>query len=73
MGLSLACLSRNLQVVAAQVPLDGVLDGVGALEEFSAFLLLVGTAVGIQVFVEEFPHVVGQAQDFQVFSVSILK
>jgi len=39
------------------------------LEEFGAFFLLVSTAVGIQVFVEEFPHVVGQAKDFQVFGV----
>jgi len=39
------------------------------LEEFGAFFLLVSTAVGIQVFVEEFPHVIGQAEDFQVFGV----
>jgi len=58
-----------LQAVAAQVPLDGVLDGVGALEELSAFLLLFSTGVGIQVFIQKFPHVVGKAQDFQVFGV----
>jgi len=39
------------------------------LEEFFAGLLLLGTAVGIQVFVKEFPHVVGERQDFQVFGV----
>ena len=64
-------LSIDLQAVAIEVPLNWFSDGVGALEEFGAFLLLVSTAVGIQVFVEEFPHVVGQAKDFQVFGVSV--
>jgi len=39
------------------------------LEEFLASLLLFGTAVGIQVFIKEFPHIVGERQDFQVFGV----
>lgn len=39
------------------------------MEEFSALLLLLSTAVGIQVFVKEFPHVVGKGQDFQIFSI----
>jgi len=60
---------ENLQAVGAQVPLGGVLDGVGALEEFFAGLLLVSAAVGIQVFIQKFPHVVGERQDFQVFGV----
>lgn len=62
--------ASSLEAVAAQVPLDGVLDGVGALEELGALLLLLGTGVGIEVFVEEFPHVVGQAQDLEVLGVS---
>ena len=64
---------ENLQAVGAQVPLGGVLDGVGALEEFFAGLLLVSAAVGIQVFIQKFPHVVGERQDFQVFGVSVRK
>jgi len=39
------------------------------LEEFFAGLLLVSAAVGIQVFIQKFPHVVGERQDFQVFGV----
>merc|ERR1711936_1259534 len=58
-----------LQAVAVEVPLDRILDGVGALEEFGAFFLLVSTAVGIQVFVEEFPHIIRQAEDFQIFGI----
>jgi len=66
-GLREFCSS--LQAVAAQVPLGGFLDGVGALEEFLAGLLLVSAAVGIQVFIQKFPHIVGERQDFQVFGV----
>merc|ERR1719361_3228753 len=43
-----------LQAVAIEVPFDRILNGVGALEEFGTFLLLVSAAVGIQVFIEEF-------------------
>jgi len=68
-GGSRALVDHFLEAVAIEVPLDRILDGVGALEEFGAFFLLVSTAVGIQVFVEEFPHVIGQAEDFQVFGV----
>jgi len=58
-----------LQAVAIEVPLDGILDAVGALEEFGTFLLLVSAAVGIQVFIEEFPHIIRQAEDFQIFGI----
>jgi len=68
-GGSRALVDHFLEAVAIEVPLDRILDGVGALEEFFAFFLLVSTAVGIQIFVEEFPHVIGQAEDFQVFGV----
>jgi hypothetical protein len=68
-GGSRALVDHFLEAVAIEVPLDRILDGVGALEEFFAFFLLVSTAVGIQIFVEEFPHIIGQAEDFQVFGV----
>ena len=59
-----------LQAVAIEVPFDRILNGVGALEEFGTFLLLVSAAVGIQVFIEEFPHIIRQAEDFQIFGIS---
>merc|ERR1711981_99375 len=55
-GGSRALVDHFLEAVAIEVPLDRILDGVGALEEFFAFFLLVSTAVGIQIFVVEFPH-----------------
>jgi len=58
-----------LQAVAIEVPFDRILNGVGALEEFGTFLLLVSAAVGIQVFIEEFPHIIRQAEDFQIFGI----
>lgn len=39
------------------------------MEEFFAGLVLVSTAVGIQVFIQKFPHIVGERQNFQVFGV----
>ena len=69
-GGSRALVDHFLEAVAIEVPLDRILDGVGALEEFGAFFLLVSTAVGIQVFVEEFPHIIRQAEDFQIFGIS---
>lgn len=59
-----------LQAVAVGVPLHGVLDGVRALEELFASLVLFGPGVGIQVFVQKLPHVVGQAQDLKILGVS---
>jgi hypothetical protein len=41
------------------------------LEEFLATLLGFSTAVGIKVFIKEFPHIVGERQNFQVFGVSV--
>jgi len=61
---------ENLQVVGVgDVPLHGVLDGVWAGEEVVASLLLVSTGVGVHVLVEEFPHVVGEVQNFEVLGV----
>lgn len=59
-----------LQVVGvSNVPLHGVLDGVGAGEELFARLLLVSAGVGVHVLVEELPHVVGQVQDLEVLGI----
>jgi hypothetical protein len=41
------------------------------LEEFFATLSGFSTAVGIKVFIKEFPHIVGERQNFQVFGVSV--
>lgn len=58
-----------LQAVAVGVLLHRLLDRVGALEELGAILLLLGSAVGIEVLVEKLPHVVGQAQNLEVLGV----
>jgi len=58
-----------LQAVAVDVPLHGVLDGVRALEELFASLVLLGPGVGVQVFIQKLPHVVGQAQDLKILGV----
>lgn len=59
-----------LQVVGvSNVPLHGVLDGVGAGEELLARLLLVSAGVGVHVLIEELPHVVGQVQDLEVLGI----
>lgn len=71
----LVCLLRErnslyLQVVGvSNVPLHGVLDGVGAGEELLARLLLVSTGVGVHVLVEQLPHVVGKVQDLEVLGI----
>ena len=63
-------LAHDLQVVGvSNVPLHGVLDGVGAGEELLAVLLLVSAGVGIHVLIEELPHVVGKVQDLEVLGV----
>lgn len=70
-ALATACTIWNsLQVVGVgDVPLHGVLDGVGAGEELLAVLLLVSAGVGIHVLIEELPHVVGKVQDLEVLGV----
>ncbi len=57
-------------MVAREVSLERVLDGVRALEVLFAILVGICACVCVQVFVEQFPHVVGQAKDLQVFRVS---
>ena len=70
-ALATACTILNsLQVVGVgDVPLHGVLNGVGAGEELLAVLLLVSAGVGIHVLIEELPHVVGKVQDLEVLGV----
>ena len=70
-ALATACTIWNsLQVVGVgDVPLHGVLDGVGAGEELLAVLLLVSAGVGIHVLIEELPHVVGKVQDLEVLGI----
>jgi len=70
-ALATACTIWNsLQVVGvSDVPLHGVLDGVGAGEELLAGLLLVGAGVGIHVLIQKLPHVVGEVQDLEVLGV----
>ncbi len=58
-----------LQAVAEDVPLVGVPDGVGALEEVQAVLLAGRSRVGIKVLVQQFPHIVGQRKDLEVLGV----
>ena len=63
-------LAHDLQVVGvSNVPLHGVLDGVGAGEELLARLLLVSTGVGVHVLIKQLPHVVGQVQDLEVLGI----
>lgn len=68
--LKIRLSSNFLQAVSVGVPLHGILDGVGALEELFAGLVLLSSGVGIQVLVQKFPHVVGQAQDLKILGVS---
>ena len=70
-ALATACTIWNsLQVVGVgDVPLHGVLDGVGAGEELLTRLLLVSTGIGVHVLIEQLPHVVGQVQDLEVLGI----
>ena len=56
----------TLQRVAGEVSLDGVPEGVGALEHLAAGLLPVGPLAGVQVLVEDLPEVVGHVHDLEV-------
>ena len=58
-----------MQAVSADVPLEGVLDGVGALEVLLAVLVGLSARVGVEVLVQELPHVVGQGEDLEVLGV----
>ena len=63
-------VARFLQVVGVgDVPLHGVVDGVVALEEILARLLLVGAGIGVHVLIQKLPHVVGEVQDLEVLGI----
>lgn len=54
-----------LQAVSREVPLDGVVDGEGALEVLGAVLALVGTCVGVKVFVQKLTEIIGEGEDLE--------
>merc|ERR1712141_657121 len=52
----LSFFQRKLQRVSAEVPLDGVLKGVGTLEELLALLLSEGPLAGVPVLIGQVHH-----------------
>jgi len=55
-----------LQGVSREVPLDGILQRVGTLEELSAFLLSKGPLRGVHVLVQQLPELIGHVQNLEV-------
>ena len=55
-----------LQRVSREVPLDGILQRVGTLEELSAFLLSKGPLRGVHVLVQQLPELIGHVQNLEV-------
>ena len=62
----LSFFQRKLQRVSAEVPLDGVLKGVGTLEELLALLLFKGPLAGVHVFIQQLPELIGQVHHLQI-------
>jgi len=62
-------VSNFLEAVSVGVLLHRLLDGIGALEELLAGLVLLSAGVGVQVLVQKFPHVVRKAQDLEILGV----
>ena len=69
------CVSKNvsvsqvespLQGVSGEVPLDRVLDWVGALEELFAGLLALRSLGGVQVLVQQLPEVIWHVEHLKV-------
>ena len=58
--------SPALQGVSWEVPLDRLLDWVGALEELFASLLAIGSLGSVHVFVQQLPEVIRHVQDLKV-------
>ena len=58
--------SPALQGVSWEVPLDRLLDWVGALEELFASLLAIGSLGSVHVFVQQLPEVIWHVQDLKV-------
>ena len=59
-----------LQRVSREVPLDGVLEGVGTLEELLALLLSKRSLAGVHVLVEKLPELVGKVHHLQILGQS---
>eukprot|EP00091_Calanus_sinicus_P017340 TRINITY_DN3744_c0_g1_i2.p1 TRINITY_DN3744_c0_g1~~TRINITY_DN3744_c0_g1_i2.p1 ORF type:complete len:111 (+),score=10.20 TRINITY_DN3744_c0_g1_i2:654-986(+) len=56
----------GLQGVSRQIPLDRVLQGIGALEELLALLLSNRSLRSIKVFIKELPEVIGHVENLKV-------
>lgn len=56
----------GLQGVSREIPLDRVLQGVGALEELLALLLSNRSLRSIKVFIKELPEVIGHVENLKV-------
>ena len=63
---SLFSFNKKLEGVSREVPLDGVLQRVGTLEELSAFLLSKGPLRGVHVLVQQLPELIGHVQNLEV-------
>ena len=55
-----------LQGVSREVPLDGIFQRVGTLEELSAFLLSKRPLRGVHVLVQQLPELIGHVQNLEV-------
>ena len=58
----------KLQGVSIEIPLHGILEGVGALEELLTLLLSNRSLRGIEVFIKELPEVIGHVQNLEIAS-----
>ena len=58
--------SLNLERVSRKVPLDGILQGVGTLEELLALLLSEGPLAGVHVLIQQLPELIGQVHHLQI-------
>ena len=58
----------QLQGVAGEVALDGLLEAVGALEELLTLLGSGGPLAGVQVLIQQLPEVIRHVQHLQVSS-----
>jgi len=61
-------IGKNLQRVSGEIPLDGLLQGVGALEELLALLLSERSLAGVHVLIDQLPELVGKVHHLQVLS-----
>ena len=59
-------LYLDLKRVSREVPLDGIFQGVGTLEELLALLLFKGPLAGVHVFIQQLPELIGQVHHLQI-------